>query len=157
MNGQAVCVRPKRAEDRDFILGLANRLMVAGRPPWRDEERMRDFHRHYAEATAEASGEGEIVLLAEDQGGTPLGVVHVTAETSGLTGERQAYLATLAVSEAAEGRGVGRALLEAGEEWARRQGFRLLALDVFAHNTHARAFYARLGFREETLKLVKEL
>ncbi len=37
------------------------------------------------------------------------------------------------------------------------QGYRILALDVFAFNTSAHAFYQRLGYVEETVKLIKEL
>ena len=48
-----------------------------------------------------------------------------------------------------------RALLAAGEDWAREQGFGHLALETFGDNVHARAFYRHLGFAEETLKLVK--
>ena len=152
-----VRIRPLRASDRDFVLGVAARLYAAGRPPWRDAERMLAFHRHYAEETVAAGTDGEIVLIAEDERGRPLGVVHVSSQQSGLTGERQAYLATLAVDEGAEGRGVAARLMAAAEEWARSQGLRLLALDVFAENGRARAFYARHGFQEETLTLVKEL
>jgi GNAT superfamily N-acetyltransferase len=50
-----------------------------------------------------------------------------------------------------------RALMERAEAWARIRGFRILALDVFALNTHAHSFYQHLGYVEETLKLIKEL
>ncbi|WP_369333663.1 GNAT family N-acetyltransferase [Corallococcus sicarius] len=47
--------------------------------------------------------------------------------------------------------------MAAGEAWAREQGYDRLTLTVFAGNARARAFYERLGFGEETLRLVKPL
>ncbi len=73
------------------------------------------------------------------------------------THEPQGYIADLAVSDNVEGKGIGRILMERAEAWARAQGYRILALDVFAMNTHARSFYQRLSYVEETLKLIKEL
>ena len=48
-------------------------------------------------------------------------------------------------------------LMAGAEAWARARGFRVLTLDVFAANARARAFYARLGYLEQTLKLAKPL
>ena len=48
-------------------------------------------------------------------------------------------------------------LMEAAEDWARRQGFRLIALDVFANNRRARGFYARQGYQDDSLRLTKPL
>jgi GNAT superfamily N-acetyltransferase len=152
-----VTLRPLKPDDRDFVLALAERLAAVGNPPWRDRDAMRAFHYHYAEQLLGARGPDQLALVAEDGSGNRLGVMHVGGERSGLTGEAQGYLATLAVAEGAEGHGVGRALMAAAEEWAREKGYRLLALEVFAGNTHAREFYRRLGYQEETLKLVKEL
>ena len=149
--------RPLRPADRDFVLSLAARLEAAGMPPWREPQAMRAFHRRYAEALLATEGPEQLALIAEDAAGRPLGVVHVTGAESGLSGEAQGYLATLAVAAEAEGQGVGRALMAAAEEWARSRGYRLLALEVFAANERARAFYRRLGYQEETLTLVKEL
>ena len=47
--------------------------------------------------------------------------------------------------------------MEAAEAWTRSRGMRRLVLYVFAGNGHARGFYARLGFGEDSLKLIKEL
>src|SRR3712207_7111016 len=58
---------------------------------------------------------------------------------------------TLFRSPEASGRGVGRTLMEAAAEWARGRGYRLLTLETFGDNHGARAFYARLGYREESL------
>jgi ribosomal protein S18 acetylase RimI-like enzyme len=47
--------------------------------------------------------------------------------------------------------------MEAAEGWARAAGLGLVALDTGAANARARRFYERLGYREESVKLVKEL
>ncbi|MGV9990262.1 N-acetyltransferase family protein [Streptomyces sp. NPDC003374] len=52
----------------------------------------------------------------------------------------------LAVAEEARGRGVGRALLRAAVEEARRQGARRISLRVLGHNTPARKLYESEGF-----------
>ncbi|MDT0435209.1 GNAT family N-acetyltransferase [Streptomyces sp. NPDC005840] len=53
------------------------------------------------------------------------------------------------VAEEARGAGVGRALLRAAVEEARRQGARRLTLRVLGHNAPARALYASEGFAVE--------
>jgi len=73
------------------------------------------------------------------------------------TGERGDQAAILAVAREAEGQGVGRALLDAADEWGRRRGFRRLTLAVFADNARAKEFYARLGWRTELETLFKTL
>lgn len=150
-------IRPARPEDRKFILALAERPAESGMPPWRDAAAMRAFHQHYAGANANAGGFHERVQIAESGRGAPLGFVHVNEIADGLTGVPEGYVSTLAVSSTAEGQGVGRALMVAAEDWARDRGYRLLTLETFAANDRARAFYRRLGYVEETLKLVKEL
>jgi GNAT superfamily N-acetyltransferase len=52
----------------------------------------------------------------------------------------------LAVTPECRGQGVGRALLSAVEEEARREGCCRLTLEVRADNHHARALYQNLGF-----------
>ena len=154
---RAVRIREMRSDDREFILALTQRLEAVGRPPWRDADEMRAFHRHYAEATVNASGGDQAVFVAEDEAIERLGFVHVMETNDGLTGEREAYVATLAVTEAASRRGIGKALMQRSEDWCRERGLRIITLEVFAQNDIARGFYDRLGYQEETLKLVKVL
>jgi ribosomal protein S18 acetylase RimI-like enzyme len=52
----------------------------------------------------------------------------------------------LAVAEEARGLGVGRALVRAAVDEARRRGARRITLRVLGHNTPARALYAAEGF-----------
>ncbi|HEX2701272.1 MAG TPA: GNAT family protein [Acidimicrobiales bacterium] len=49
------------------------------------------------------------------------------------------------------GRGVGKALLGAGIDWARGAGAHKVALQVWPHNEAARGLYRRFGFVEEGL------
>jgi len=63
-------------------------------------------------------------------------------------GELDAYIGELIVAEAAEGRGIGRLLMRAAEDWADSRGLRRLTLETGAANSAARAFYASLGYLE---------
>ncbi len=119
------------------------------------------MHRFIAEAadTAEAGGAisaSAAMFVAEDAHSMLLGFVTIARNTN-FTGELQSYIGELAVREEAEGLGVGKALLSAAEEWAREHRFGLVVLDTGAANTRARVFYARCGYSEESVRLVKVL
>ena len=63
----------------------------------------------------------------------------------------------IAVSEAAEGTGVGRALMERAEQWSRQRGLAFLTLNVFAANARALRLYEQAGFIAEALRYAKPL
>jgi ribosomal protein S18 acetylase RimI-like enzyme len=52
--------------------------------------------------------------------------------------------------------GIGHALFEACQRWAREKGADGVSLQVAADNTRARKFYEELGFREVSVYQVKE-
>ncbi len=66
-------------------------------------------------------------------------------------------IADLVVAKEGEGQGIGAALIQASEAWAREHGFRLLTLNVFIENTRAQKLYERLGFEQDTLQYIKPL
>ena len=72
--------------------------------------------------------------------------------TTDFFGTRHAHISVIATTEAAEGSGVGRALLAHAEAWARERGLTLLTLNVFASNARARRFYEKAGWAPEMLK-----
>lgn len=84
-------------------------------------------------------------LVAED-GDALLGYAGLVA-----TGH-QADVQTLAVSPAAQGRGLGRALLDALLAEARRRGVGEVVLEVRAENDAARRLYAAAGFERIGLR-----
>jgi RimJ/RimL family protein N-acetyltransferase len=58
----------------------------------------------------------------------------------------------LMVSRGHRRQGIGLALMEAAERWARESGVRKLELHVFPHNTPAIALYEKLGYQREGLR-----
>lgn len=150
-------IRPVRVEDRDFLVGLARRFVEFGLPPWRDAAQVTRALEAQMERLSRAVPEGHSFLLAESAEGAPLGFIYLEVLTDFFTGQPHGHVSDIAVADGADGRGVGRALMAAGEAWARERGYDRLTLTVFARNARARAFYAHLGFGEETLRLVKPL
>jgi GNAT superfamily N-acetyltransferase len=61
------------------------------------------------------------------------------------------------VAERAQGRGVGSALLDACEFWARSRGSDRLTLHAMMANTRARHLYERRGYVGELIRYVKPL
>jgi ribosomal protein S18 acetylase RimI-like enzyme len=59
------------------------------------------------------------------------------------------HVTGLAVDPGSEGRGTGRALMDALMELARQRGGRRMTLRVFAPNERAQRLYERLGFQVE--------
>jgi ribosomal protein S18 acetylase RimI-like enzyme len=137
------------------VFSLAPRLTI-GMPSWRDPQLCLTAVQGWIRESIDRHGQESIVFIAEDDQGKRLGFATVTHETH-FTGERQAYIGELATSEAIEGRGVGKALLQACEQWARDQGYRILALVTGSANGRALGFYRHLGYRDEDTRLVKLL
>lgn len=153
----AIRVRAGTAEDAGWLLPLSARLHDFGPPPWREREPM-DAAVARAIGDALAAGRPEApVFVAEDGEGRPLGFVHMHELTDYFTGETHGHVSDIVVAQNGEGRGVGRALMAAGEEWSRARGHRLLSLNVFGDNVRARALYDRLGFALDTSRLIKVL
>lgn len=152
-----VRIRTAELRDKDFILSLVPRLMEFGPPPWRPATQMTATDMEVIEGVLLTNPSGTIVLVAEDKSGAPLGFIHLNTTRDYFTRESHGHVSDIVVAPNGEGRGVGRALIEAGEAWSRAQGFRLLTLNVFASNERALKLYERLGYGQDTIKYVKEL
>src|ERR687892_278503 len=105
-------------------------------------------------AVQTADADNEVFIAERD--GEAVGCLHILAETD-FFGVRHAHISVVATTAAAQGTGVGQALLAQAEAWARQRTFGLLTLNVFAGNTRARRVYERAGFTPEILKYAKSL
>ncbi|MEP6993196.1 MAG: GNAT family N-acetyltransferase [Acidobacteriota bacterium] len=152
-----LAIRTATREDRTWLLPLSARLHDFGPPQWRPRDQMDRAVARAIGSALEVPGPGAAVFVCEDDAGGPQGFVHVHSATDYFTGETHGHVSDLVVAPHAEGRGVGRALMAAAEEWSLAQGHRLLSLNVFGDNGRARALYDRLGYRPDTTKMVKVL
>ncbi|MGY1762638.1 GNAT family N-acetyltransferase [Geodermatophilus sp. SYSU D00779] len=91
------------------------------------------------------------VLVAELDGAV-VGYVRLRRPTALPSHRHVLQVNGLAVDPAVQRRGVGRALLVAAVEEARRRGARRLTLNVLATNPGARALYADCGFVVEGVR-----
>jgi GNAT superfamily N-acetyltransferase len=69
-----------------------------------------------------------------------------TNECAYFTKPAVAAVHQFAVEPILQGKGIGRALLDACEHWAAQRGFRELALDTAEQAQHLISLYARLGY-----------
>lgn len=150
-------IRAAGAEDLNFIFALAPRLAEVAELSWHDAQDLIAFQHRYMKAAFARPKSETVTLIAEAADGAKLGYVHAEAATDSVTLEPCGYVTVLALIKEAEGQGVAERLMMGVEDWARGMGFRLLGLDVFANNRRARAFYRRLGYQEDSLRLTKPL
>jgi ribosomal protein S18 acetylase RimI-like enzyme len=110
---------------------------------------------HVLQRCSEASGR---IFVAEVEGAV-VGFVGVLARIVPEPDESQAYayVSDLIVVPAYRRRGIGRALLERAERFARGEGAKALRVGVLAKNEPAGRLYRRLGFTDYTIQLNKPL
>ena len=150
-------IRPASIRDQAFIISLLPRLEEFGPPSWRDASQMLATDIQVLNDTLINTPPGTVIFIAEDDQGVALGFIHLQTGKDYYYQETHGHIANIIVAPEGEGRGIGRVLIEKGEEWARLQGFRWLTLSVFAQNLRAREVYQRLGYGEDIMKYVKEL
>jgi ribosomal-protein-alanine N-acetyltransferase len=122
-------IRPATEADLDALVALERRAFTT------DHLSPRQYRHHLHSPTA-------IVLAAVDGSGLLGKAVVFLRKHSDI-----ARLYSIAVADAARGRGLGEALLEAAERAARSRGCRRMRLEVRQDNSAAIRLYERLGYR----------
>lgn len=156
MGVSQVTLRPATSADRPFVLDLADRLVSFEVPPWRSKDELAGGDRRALEAWFDRPGADEAMWIAELDG-QPAGCAFLVTLVDYFNGRAHAHLSVLAVTQAAEGRGVGSALIDRSIEWARARQSDRLTLSALVTNARARALYERRGFGGEYIRYVLPL
>jgi ribosomal protein S18 acetylase RimI-like enzyme len=148
-------LRRATAADEQVLAALAARLSAFELPAWRAPHAIADADSR-AMISAAAGGDPNDEVLIAERGGEVVGCLHVLAATD-FFGLRHGHVSVIATTEAAEGSGVARQLIEHAEQWTAERGLPLLTLNMFAGNARARRFYEKGGFQVEMVKYAKEI
>lgn len=118
MGESAVSIRHATAADKPAWV----RVRVALWPEGSAAERDAESDRFFAGATRDPLA----VFVAENEQGMPVGFAEVSIRTcaEGCVTDRVGYLEGWYVAPEVRLRGIGRALVDAAEDWARSQGCR---------------------------------
>ena len=153
----SVSVRYARAADRDFVVALADRLVDGfDAPSHRTKPELIEGDRRALVGWFDKMPGGEAMLIAELDG-KPAGCAYLVTLIDYFNERPHAHLSVLAVDKPAEGKGVGSALLDACEQWARSRGSDRLTLSALVTNSRARSLYERRGFNGEYVRYVLPL
>lgn len=133
-----VRVRPARADEVDAVLPMYEWLFTVpgSLPPGWDPARA-------ARALAEAIASSESVVLVAEDGGSLIGLCTAYIELNSVRFGHRCWVEDLAVDPERRSQGVGAALLDAAEDWARRHGASHLELDTGLARKDAQRFYER--------------
>ena len=151
-------IRTARTGDLEFIVSLVSRLTDGFElPSWREPRQMNSVDAEVLSRVLSTNPPDAIIFIAEDENGVSLGFIHLNVSTDYYEHENHGHISDIIVAPNGEGRGVGKALMAAGEDWARNRGFKSLTLNVFGNNARARNLYEKIGYAEDMIKYRKEL
>ncbi len=156
-SNSAINIRHASINDKAFIISLVPRLTEFGLPLWRKEQGMTDTDSGILADRLLNEYPDTVIFIAEDENNTALGFIHIQPGNDIYNKEKHGHISDVIVAPGADGRGIGRLLMNKAEEWARSKEFRWLTLTVFAQNTRARELYKNIGYGEDMIKCVKEL
>jgi ribosomal protein S18 acetylase RimI-like enzyme len=150
-----VTIRPFSAEDQPILARVAHRMHPGQTASPRDPAALDRFFSDLGDGKFLTKPGAQAFVATMN--GQSCGVISFYPDRDYFTDHSRAYVDNLAVAQEFEGKGVGRALLDYVERWARNHGYREVVLDVFASNQRAIAFYERQGYRADHIRMAKPL
>ena len=152
----ALSIRGATAGDRSFLHQIAARLAEFDLPPNRTAAEVAEADRSALYKALDHPISGTELFIAELDG-RRAGCLLMWTMQDYFSGGWHSHISVIAVTRDAEGKGVGRALMEYAETWARERGHRTITLSVFENNRRAQGLYERMGYRSEIRRYTKHL
>jgi GNAT superfamily N-acetyltransferase len=138
-------IRSAQSED---VEALANLMAELGYPTSSEQMRRR------FKAISDDASNGTLVAERE---GKVLGMVGLRIERSYGSDDSYVQIRDFVVGSEHRGKGVGRTLLSAAEDWARRRGARDVMLTTHKRRTDAHRFYRSMGYEATGYRFYKAL
>jgi len=151
-----ITLRAAKESDHYFILGLSPRLSEVANLPWHAQHVVQKMQDEYITLNLAQKAVPNITLVAEHDEKL-LGFIHACAHEDSISRETCGKVPLLAVTPEAQGMGIGQLLMESVENWSKKQGYRILHLEVFANNLNAQGFYQSIGYEAETIQMIKPI
>lgn len=151
-----VVIREAQESDHHFIYSLSPYLAEVAMLEWHTDDTIQKMQVDYIAEMLAATAQPNATFIAETNK-IPLGFIHVRTHKDSISGEICGTIPLLAVSPSSQGMGVGKHLIEYAESWAKNLECRLIHLEVFANNKKADSFYQSLGFKPETVHMIKPI
>ena len=150
-------IRDARLSDGEAMLALMPRLAEFQIPDGTDPEHLYKDDMKLMQRWLAGEADDCLVQVAVDDEEQVMGFTLTRLRPEALSHEPSAHLEAIAISSAAEGQGVGRALLDSNEQNAKGHGARSMTLHVISTNQRARGFYERSGYFGEMLRYIKKI
>ena len=152
----AVSIRLATATDRAFLQQVAERLADFDLPSSRTADEIAEADRSALNKALDHPISGTELFVAE-MNGQRAGCLLMWTLQDYFSGGWHSHISVIAVTREAEGKGVGRALMDHAEAWARGRGHHTITLSVFENNRRAQSLYERLGYTSEIRRYSKHL
>ncbi len=155
-------IRPAEERDIPGIVELAVEMVLESRSPYREgvsDEQIQEFRRRNFDhlPTVLELPEGGLFVAVDEEDSHIGHILLLGNQTDSVTEARQAWVYDVSVRKEWWGRGVGRKLMERGEEFCRHLGLEYVGLGVTSANARAVGFYEDQGYHIERVQMVKKL
>ena len=145
-DGRKVTLRALRWDDLDDLLEMINSLVEEGADIMVDREQTRDEELNWlARALSEQEKKEKTYVAAEVKG-----KLMANSQISRLGAGRQSHVGILgiAIRDGYRNIGIGTQMIKTRLDEGKKMGVKVLILDVFAGNRHAKHVFEKIGFRE---------
>jgi len=148
-------IRPATAEDGDKMYALLPRLAAFQLPKNRKPEHTYSGDGKMLKKWMAGDHPEAFIHVAVDDSNTILAWAYVTMQSEFMSYEPGCHLEVILVDESVSGQGIGKALMNASEQEAKKRGAKSMTLHVWKNNRNARTLYEKLGFEDELMRYIK--